>query len=135
MKLLIDANIILDVLQRREPHYLDSSKIWKLCETEQITGVVSTLTFSNLVYVMRKELLPEQIHDILTRLRMIFCFADLTISDLIVAASMCWANFEDALQSVTAERIVADFIVTRNVKDFKGSKVMALTPSEFLFRW
>ena len=47
MKLLIDANILLDVLQKREPYYHDSALIWKLCETEQVKGHVSTLTFAN----------------------------------------------------------------------------------------
>lgn len=47
MKLLIDANILLDVLQKREPYVLDSSVIWKLCETEKAKGYVSVLTFAN----------------------------------------------------------------------------------------
>ena len=64
MRLLIDGNIILDVLQKREPHFEDSAKIWKLCETEQAQGYVSVLTFANLVYVMRRELDPEQIEDV-----------------------------------------------------------------------
>ena len=54
MKLLIDANILLDVLQKREPHYRDSALVWKLCETRQAEGWVSALTLSNLVYVMRR---------------------------------------------------------------------------------
>ena len=33
MRLLIDGNIILDVLQKRDPHYVDSSKVWKICES------------------------------------------------------------------------------------------------------
>ena len=61
MKLLIDANILLDVLQKREPHYKDSALIWKLCETEQAKGYVSALTFADLVYIMRKELDPEAV--------------------------------------------------------------------------
>ena len=68
MKLLIDANILLDVLQAREPHVKDSSLIWKLCETGEAEGYVSALTFANLVYVMRKELNPEGIHDVLNKL-------------------------------------------------------------------
>ena len=56
MRLLIDANIILDVLQKREPHYTDSSIVWKICETGQADGFISSLTVANLVYVMRKEL-------------------------------------------------------------------------------
>ena len=63
MKALIDGNIILDVLQRREPHVEASSKIWKLCETDQVEGFISALTFADLVYVMRKELTPDRIHE------------------------------------------------------------------------
>ena len=47
MRLLIDGNIILDVLQNREPHVVASAKIWKLCATDQVEGFVSGLTFSN----------------------------------------------------------------------------------------
>ena len=50
------------------------------------------------------------------------------------AAEMAWNDFEDAVQSATAERIQANFIITRNVRDFRQSKVLAFTPSEFLAR-
>ena len=134
MRLLIDGNILLDVLQKREPHFDASAKIWKLCETEQAEGFVSALTLANLVYVMRKELVPETIEDVLKKLSLIFRFADLCVGDLNHAAAMHWSDFEDAVQAVTAERIHADFLITRNVRDFKQSKVPALTPSEFLSR-
>ena len=65
MRLLIDANVILDVLQNREPHVKDSSITWKLCETRQAEGFISALTFANLVCVMRKKLNPEQIEEVL----------------------------------------------------------------------
>ena len=132
MRLLIDGNILLDVLQNREAHVRDSAKIWKLCETKQAEGFVSGLTFSNLVYIMRKELTPEKINEVFRGLNIIFRFADLTISDLAKAAEMQWADFEDALQAVTAERIHADRIITRNVRDFGESRISALTPAEYL---
>ena len=134
MRLLIDGNIILDVLQNREPHVVDSAKIWKLCETDQVEGYVSALTFSNLVYIMRKELSPEKINEVFKGLGLIFQFTDLTVSDLAKAAEQQWDDFEDALQAATAERIHADNIITRNVKDFKQSKIVAFTPTEFLAR-
>ena len=130
MRLLIDANVILDVLQNRSPHVKDSSVIWKLCETRQAEGFVSSLTFANLVYVMRRELDPGQIEEVLHKLSLIFTFTELSPSDLTSAARLQWDDFEDALQSVTAERIHADHIVTRNVRDFSRSKVTAFTPSE-----
>ena len=134
MRLLIDANIVLDVLQKREPYWKDSSVIWKLCETEQAEGYISTLTFANLMYVMRRELDPAQIRDVLDKLRLIFHFADFTAADLEKAAEMGWDDFEDAIQAATAERIMADSIITRNVRDFRNSKVIAFTPSEFIAR-
>lgn len=134
MKLLIDANILLDVLQNREPHVQASSVIWKLCETEKAKGYVSALTFANLVYIMRKELAPKNIEETLHALSLIFEFVDFNISDLSHAAELNWDDFEDAIQSVTAERVHADYIITRNVKDFAKSKVIAFTPSELIAR-
>lgn len=134
MKLLIDANILLDVLQNREPHVQASSVVWKLCETEKAKGYVSTLAFANLVYIMRKELDPKKIGETLKALSLIFEFADLNASDLTHAAELEWDDFEDAVQSVTAERVHADYIITRNVRDFAKSKVVAFTPSELIAR-
>lgn len=134
MKLLIDANILLDVLQNREPHVQASSVVWKLCETEKAKGYVSALTFANLVYIMRKELDPKKIEETLKALSLIFEFADFNVSDLTHAAELEWDDFEDAVQSVTAERVHADYIITRNVRDFAKSKVVTFTPSELIAR-
>ena len=134
MKLLIDANILLDVLQNRENFVRASSMVWKLCETEQAKGYISALTFANLVYIMRKEMDAQRIEEVLHMLSLIFEFAELNDSDLFRAAALQWPDFEDAVQSVTAERIHADYIITRNVRDFSRSKVFAFTPDELLAR-
>ena len=134
MRLLIDGNIILDVLQKRIPYYEDSAKIWKMCETDLAEGCLSVLTFTNLVYVMRKEFSADKISETLKSLSLIFRFEDLKASDLTAAADLAWDDFEDAIQYVTAERIGADHIITRNVKDFKKSRIIAFTPTEFLAR-
>ena len=134
MKLLIDANILLDVLQKREPHYRDSALIWKLCETEQAEGCVSALSIANLVYIMRKELSPETIEDVLGKLSLIFSIVELTPADIAKAGEMKWTDFEDALQAATAERIHAEAIITRNIRDFRKSRVIAFTPAEYLAR-
>lgn len=134
MKLLVDGNILLDVLQNREPHVIASAFVWKLCETGQAKGFVSALTFANLVYLLRRELDPKKTEEVLKKLSLIFSFAELSGADLLKAACLHWNDYEDALLAVTAERLRADFIITRNVKDFKQSKVLALTPAELLAR-
>lgn len=76
MVLLIDTNIVLDVLLNRPEFVKDSAMIWKLCETEQMKGYISTLTYANMMYVMRKQLTPEQIEEVFRKLSLIFEFAD-----------------------------------------------------------
>ena len=113
MVLLIDTNIVLDVLAKRDGFYEDSSYIWKLCETGQVHGYISALTFANLVYILRKSL---------------------TASDVEHAAASQWGDFEDALQNAAAERLHANYIVTRNVRDYQGSRITAFTPTELRAR-
>ena len=135
MVLMIDANVVLDVLVRREPNYKYSSKVWKLCETGVCTGIVSTLSFANIIYVMRRELTPEKIEAVLKQLMMIFTFSDLSQSTLEEAAKLQWSDFEDAIQTATAKRVNADYIITWNVKDYVKSDIPVLTPAEFLLRF
>ena len=132
MKLMLDANILLDVLQGRQPHLRFSSLIWKICECGQAAGYVSSLSFANLVYIMRKELDPEDIEDVYRKLSLLFSWTDLTQNDLSRAAALRWNDFEDALQAVMAQRLGADYIVTRNVSDYINSPVPAITPEELL---
>lgn len=134
MRVLIDTNIILDVLCSRQNFVETSSKIFKLCEIGKIEGYVSALTIPNIVYIMRKELDPEKIKDILERLSLIFTIADLRADDIKKAAYLNFKDYEDALQSVCASRIKANFIVTRNIKDFADSRMTAITPVELIDR-
>ncbi len=134
MKVLIDTNVILDVLCNREEFVKDSEKIFKLCEVKKISGYISALSVPNIVYIMRKELDAEKTKDLLDKLLLIFQVTDLKSEDLKKAAAMDFKDYEDALQSVCASRVKADFIITRNIKDFTNSKVTAIKPSELLER-
>lgn len=130
MKILIDTNIILDVLFARKEYLYDGEKIFKLCEIKKIDGYISALSVPNIIYIMRKELTKEKTADILSVLLKIFTAVDLRSDDLKKAAALNFADYEDALQAAAAVRIGADYIVTRNVKDFAESKVKAVLPKE-----
>ena len=132
MILLIDSNVILDVLQMREPHYESSYEIFRICYHRKASGYILNLTFANIIYIMRKQLYSEKIIEILDSLSELFSFVNLKKNDFKNAANLKWKDFEDAIQYVTAERINADFIITRNVKDFENTKIPAITPNEFL---
>ena len=130
MKVLIDTNVILDVLCAR-PDFVDHSlKVFKLCEENRIKGYISAISVPNIVYIMRKELDSDRIRDILDKLSSIFTIADLRETDLKAAAELAFSDYEDGLQSACACRIKADYIVTRNIRDFAKSAVPAILPSD-----
>lgn len=132
--MLIDTNVVLDVLCKREGFYEDAARIMKYCEVNKITGVISALTIPNIVYIMRKELDAQKTRDVIEKLQLVFTIADLKSDDIKKALSMNFKDFEDALQSACASRIKADYIITRNIRDFINSKVTAIKPTELLER-
>lgn len=132
MKVLIDTNVILDVLCKRERFYQDSAKVFKYCEINIITGVISALSVPNIVYIMRKELDNKRIKEILDLISLLFTISDLKSEDLLNAANMRFSDYEDALQCACAMRVKADYIITRNIKDFLHSPVTAISPKDFL---
>lgn len=134
MRVLIDTNVILDVLYKRKDFYDDSLRIWKLCETKQLDGYISSLSIPNIVYILRRELDSDKTFDIIKKLSLVFHICDLKEDMILKAAKMRWDDFEDALQIVTAEHIFAQFIISRNLKDFINSNVSAILPCELIGR-
>lgn len=134
MKVLVDTNIILDVLCNRKEFVENSAKVFKLCEVKKITGYVSALSIPNIVYIMRKELNAEKVKEIIEKLSLIFEIIDLKADDLKRATTLAFTDYEDAVQSAQADRIKANYIVTRNVKDYDKSKIKAIKPSELIER-
>lgn len=132
MKVLVDTNVILDVLCNRKDFVADSLRVFQCCEAQYITGYISALSIPNIVYIMRKELDAERIKEILHTLTMVFSVVELRESDLLKAAELSFDDYEDAIQSVCAARVRADYIVTRNGKDFSNSSVPAISPTELL---
>ena len=134
MKILIDTNVILDVLTNRKEFAESAIKVFKLCEVKKVTGYISALSIPNIVYIMRKELKGERIKEILEKLCLLFTIADLKAEDLKKATELNFGDYEDAIQSSQALRIKAEYLVTRNLKDFVTSPVMAIEPAELLER-
>lgn len=108
--------------------------MFQCCETQDITGYISALSSPNIVYIMRKELDPEQITEILHTLTMVFSVVELREADFLKAAELPFDDYEDAIQSICAARTRADYIVTRNEKDFVNSSVPAIGPVNLLMR-
>lgn len=108
-------------------------KIITLCKNKTIDGCIAAHSVMNIFYILRKSFSVEQRKSILKE----FCeFLDVVgIDKQKIISSLENSDFtdtEDCLQYECAKSCCADYIVTRNGKDFVGSIILVVTPEEFL---
>lgn len=133
MKILIDTNIALDVLGNRMPFADASSAVLTQCEAKKITGYVSAATVTDIYYVLSKMLSDHlYIHTLLEKFLSTVELVDVTKREIFNALKMRSTDFEDMVQSECAASCGADYIVTRNERDFINSKVKTVAPGDFL---
>ena len=135
MKILIDTNIIIDYLSDRTPFADHAEQLIELCEQGEVEGFLSASAVTDIYYILRKTANHEKIIDSLKILFSVLNIAEVGKSDLLRAMEMDMGDFEDALIAQCAKKIKADYIVTRNIKDFAKSKVKPILPEDFLNRF
>lgn len=135
MTVLIDTNILLDVLARREPHYQSSAQIWSLSERDELTAYISAISFNNIYYILRKASNKTTANNALKMIRDVFESIAPDIKIINQAIDSECGDFEDAIQYHSAIRIQAQTLITRNPNDFPTSPLPIATPVEFLQLW
>ena len=128
---MLDTNIIVDVISKREG-YEDSLEVIRYCELEAVYGFVSAVTVTDVMYLLRKHLPPSHVREAVQTLLLIVDVANVLKSDITNAFASGMADYEDAVQASCAKRMKADYIVTRNIKDFGKSAVKAVSPGGVL---
>ena len=132
-KLLVDTNIVIDLLAKREPYYSGSAALFSLADKKQIILSVSSLTFANTNYILLKAKSPAKTKSILRKFRLIANV--LPLDDKIIGLALNdseFQDFEDGLQYFTAIENSQDCIITRNLKDFKKSRIPVMNAEQFL---
>lgn len=133
MKILIDTNIIIDILQKREPFFTYSFLAIQKAISDEIECLLSASAATDIYYIMKKALGSDnKARDELMYLSMMVSFTDVLGSDIQAALLSPLSDFEDAVVDAIAARTGASYILTRNHKDFDRSNVPAITPKEFL---
>ena len=133
MRILIDTNVIMDLILKREPFFCASKKVIELCANNNIQGCIAAHTVPNLYFILRKHLTIGQRKDILLKLCKMFTVVGIDAEKLEAALqNNDFDDFEDCLQVECAKDFESDYIITRNIKDFNGSVVTVIEPSEFI---
>lgn len=129
MKLLLDVNVVLDVALNRAPFVADAARVLTAIDRGRAEGCVAAHTVTTAFYVIAKNQGFQGAVAAVDELLRILDVIPAERADLSQALRLGWRDFEDAVQSVSASKAGADFIVTRDLKDFRNSAVPAREPA------
>lgn len=133
MRLMIDTNIFLDVLAKREPFYANSKAVLEVCESKKAFGFLSVSSATDIFYLIHR-----QLHSIDLAYKALGSVLDIakvltvTNEDVLNAYIQRASDFEDCLLATCAKANKCDAIVTRNKKDFLSFGITLLSPDELL---
>ncbi len=133
MRVLIDTNVLLDVLMGRQPYFDIADQIIKLCSNKIIEGYMAAHTVPDMFYILRKSMSDEERREALKYMCQIVRVEGIDSYKIFSAIdNRDFSDLEDCIQEECAVAISADYIVTRNVKDFAASRIPAIMPDAFL---
>ena len=132
MKVMLDLNVLLDVVQRREPHFAASAGVLAMAARGDVRALVPSHCLTTLYYIIAKHtnrLKADRAVDwVLSNLRI----KSAERNEFLRARSLDMKDFEDAVVAAIAESAGCRYVITRNATDFGVSPVPALTPEELL---
>ena len=133
MKVMFDTNVIIDVYQNRPPFVTTSAKVLKLAESRKLTGMVTASTITDVYYILGRYIKDQaQLKALVQKFLSTVKLLDVLATDVNEAFNLPMDDYEDALFAQCAIRVKADYIITRNPKDFKNSPVPCMEPEAFL---
>lgn len=136
MRILLDTNVLIDYLMKREPYKCSAESILNACISDELKGCIAAHSISNLFFILRKSFSVDERRDILGVLCRILTVAGID-EDMIIRAlqNTEFTDFEDCLQMECAREFEAEFIITRNLADFQYSPIPAISPDEFIGKY
>lgn len=133
MKLLIDTNVVLDVLLKREPFHETAAKVLKLAQRDDVREYISASAVTDIYYIAHRQIKDKAVtKELLKRLLMVVSVAAVSEREIINALELDWGDFEDSVQYSVALLNEMDGIVTRNPGDYADSGVPIWEPKQLL---
>jgi predicted nucleic acid-binding protein len=131
-KVFVDTDIVLDLLSNREPFYSHSAHLFSEADKGKIRIHVSSLTFSNLNYILSRQYSVDKARKKLLKFKTLVTVLSVTDKVVELALSSDFKDFEDGLQYFTAIENNLKTLLTRNLKDYKTSEITVMTAEQFL---
>ena len=132
-RILIDTNVLLDYLLTREPFYEDAKEVVISCVDGRAKGCIVAHSISNMFFILRKDFSITERKEVLFNLCSIFDVEGIDKVKLLEGLQNAeFSDFEDCLQMECAKAYRAEYIVTRNIDDYKTSEVKPILPEDYL---
>ncbi len=131
-RVLLDCDVVLDVLLKRQPFVLTSAQVLDAIVTSKIEGYLAGHAVTNIYYILRRQIGREAAHQELSKLLQNLRIVSVTDAVIRAALQSSMSDFEDAVASEAAIAAGLDLIVTRNLTDFAASSISALLPNDLL---
>ena len=133
MKLLIDTNVVLDVLLRREPFSKTAAEVLNLTQRDDVQEYVSASAITDIYYIANKQMKDrDAVRDLLKRLLMVVSVVAVSEREIQNALNLAWGDFEDSVQYSVALLNEMDGIVTRNPSDYQDANIRIWLPEQAL---
>jgi len=130
MKILLDVNIVLDFFLEREPFFDEIYKIFSAVENKKVKGFLCASSIDTIYYLISKSINKKTANEVIYKLLKIFEISEVNKNTILDALNSDFNDFEDSIIYSSAYLNGVDYIVTRDKKGFKNSKVKILTPVE-----
>ncbi|MFR5092190.1 MAG: type II toxin-antitoxin system VapC family toxin [Adlercreutzia equolifaciens] len=134
MNLLLDTNVLIDYLGRKEPFFLSAQKVVIAGFFGDARLWVPSQSVVDAFYVLSRYVDSARLQAAILQALTVIEPVDLTGASLERAARLGWDDFEDCLIALAAERVGADYLITRDAKGFARSTVPAVSPDAWLQR-
>ena len=132
MKIVFDTNIVLDLLLDREPFSESATKLFSSVELKEMEGFLCATTITTIYYLYVKAKGRKEAQKKIKLLLSIFEVANVNKEILESALTSKITDYEDAVIEKASIHTEVQGIVTRNLKDFKYSKIKVYSPIELL---
>jgi len=130
---LLDSDVVLDFLLKRTPFNVVAKELFTLALNEKIEICISSLAIANIYYLLQKAIGKAES---LILIREILNFSKILSvgqHEILEAIISDFLDLEDSIQHQTAlNNSKIKGIITRNIKDFKKSKLPVYSPESFL---
>ncbi|MBX2957773.1 MAG: PIN domain-containing protein [Cyclobacteriaceae bacterium] len=131
-RVFVDTDVVLDLLGERQPFYKSSAQLFSKADKGEIKVFVSSLSFANMHYVLRKKFPDREVRKILSGFKVLVSVLPVNDKIIDLALASNFSDFEDAVQYYTASEGNMKALITRNLRDYRQAKIPVMTADTYL---